>query len=80
MSEQKDDPWFIFRVVLTVVVVGGGLGFGIYEITSNNKAAAAFKADVKQRCVAVYKTLEHGNVTSIYRCPDDTRYEFTERI
>jgi len=80
MSEEKSDPWFIFRVVLTLVVVFGGGIFIVNDIVSSNNKRAAFKADIKERCTPVYKTLEGSNVTSIYRCPDDTQYEFKERI
>ena len=80
MSEQKEDRWFILRVVLVVVVVFGGGIMVVHDIVSSNNKRATFKADIKERCTPVYKTLEGSNVTSIYRCPDDTQYEFTERI
>ena len=65
-------------IIACVVVFSIGVGTG-YLNSSYNKRMELM-TDVKDRCKPVYKRVESNYVTTIYTCPDDTQYEFKERL
>jgi len=65
--------------LILMFILGGGTMI-INKILADGKAKSIFKADIKERCKPVYSTLKHSYVTTIYTCPDDMQYEFTESV
>ncbi len=42
MSEERNDPWFLVRLVLVIVMIFCGGGFAIYELVSSKNRAVEF--------------------------------------
>ena len=70
-----------YFIVACIIVFFIGLGTGVLtSLYHDHEVRMKLMADVKERCKPVYKTINTRNVTTIYTCPDDTQYEFTERL
>ena len=76
LSEHTSHFIITIIIVFTVGVAGGYL----YRLHHDYEVRMKLMADVKERCKPVLKTIGDWDITTLYTCPDDTQYEFTERL
>ena len=67
-------------IIITIIVFCAGVIIGVQSQPEKNDVRQALLIDIKERCKPVLKTIIRNNVTTLYTCPDDTQYEFTERL
>ena len=70
-----------YFIIACIVVFFIGVGFGfLSRLHHDYEVRTKLMADVKERCKPVLKTVGDWDITTLYTCPDDTQYEFTERL
>lgn len=82
LSERmKEDPKKYFLIFLLIVLYCGPFTFIIFDIAEISDKKNIEIERIKNQCTMVHKTIDARTQTSIYSCPpDDTKYEFTERL